>query len=178
MKNKSLLALVFTLALFLSGYAVMEAQTIKQNFEWIVAKRITVTLNGITVQRGGITVADDDVTVADGVTAADITASDDLTTLDLYLTQTSVQTITVGGTITPTGSYHQITASAARGTSSVSGVSTAGRVLTLVNIGSNTITLTDTGTLKLAGNAALGQYDSITLLSDGTNWIQVSKADN
>ena len=171
MKNKSLLALLFTLALFLSGYAVMEAQTIKQNFEWIVAKRITVTLNGITVQRGG-------VTVADGVTAADITASDDLTTLDLYLTQTSVQTITVGGTITPTGSYHQITASAARGTSSVSGVSTAGRVLTLVNIGSNTITLTDTGTLKLAGNAALGQYDSITLLSDGTNWIQVSKADN
>ena len=171
MKNKSLLALLFTLALFLSGYAVMEAQTIKQNFEWIVAKRITVTLNGITVQRGG-------VTVTDGVTAADITASDDLTTLDLYLTQTSVQTITVGGTITPTGSYHQITASAARGTSSVSGVSTAGRVLTLVNIGSNTITLTDTGTLKLAGNAALGQYDSITLLSDGTNWIQVSKADN
>jgi len=45
-------------------------------------------------------------------------------------------------------------------------------------VGSNTITLTDTGTLKLGGNAALGQYDSITLLSDGTNWIQVSKADN
>lgn len=185
MKNKSLLALLFAVVLFLSGYAVMEAQTIKQNFEWIIAKRITVTLNGITVQRGGvtvtdggITVADDDVTVADGVTAADITVSDDLTTLDLYLTQTSVQTITVGGTITPTGAYHQITASAARGTSSVSGVSTAGRVLTLVNVGSNTITLTDTGTLKLAGNAALGQYDSITLLSDGTNWIQVSKADN
>jgi hypothetical protein len=56
---------------------------------------------------------------------------------------------------------------------------TAGDVLTLVNIGSNAITITDTGTLKLSGNAALGQYDSVTLLSDGTNWIQVApESDN
>lgn len=178
MKNKSLLALLFTLVLFLSSYAVMEAQTIRQNFEWIIAKRITVTLNGITVQRGGVTVSAGDVAVTEGVTAADVTVADDLTTADLYLTRQSSQTITFGGTITPTGAYHQITAAAARGTSSVAGVSTAGRVVTIVNAGSQTITLTDTGTLKLAGNAALGQYDSITLLSDGTNWIQVSKADN
>ncbi len=185
MKNKTIWSVVLALTLLLTGYAALNAQTIKQNFEWIIAKRITVTLNGITVQRGGvtvtdggITVADDDVTVTEGVTAADVTVSDDLTTLDLYVTQSASQTITYGGTITPTGAYHQITAAAARGTSSVAGVSTAGRVVTLVNVGSNTITLTDTGTLKLSGNAALGQYDSITLLSDGTNWIQVSKADN
>lgn len=185
MKNKSVLALLVALCLFLSGYAAMNAQTIKQNFEWVIAKRITVTLNGITVQRGGVTVTDggitvedDDVTVTEGVTAADVTVSDDLTTLDLYATQSTSQTIAATGGITPTGAYHQITAAAARGTSSVAGVSTAGRIVTLVNVGSNTITLTDTGTLKLGGNAALGQYDSITLLSDGTNWIQVSKADN
>jgi len=65
MKNKSFLALLFTLALFLSGYAVMEAQTIRQNFEWAIAKRITVTLNGITVQRGGVTVTDGGITVED-----------------------------------------------------------------------------------------------------------------
>jgi len=50
--------------------------------------------------------------------------------------------------------------------------------LVLVNVGSNTITLTDTGTLKLSANAALGQYDTITLQSDGTNWIELAKANN
>jgi len=185
MKNKTIWSVVLALTLLLTGYAALNAQTIKQNFEWVIAKRITVTLNGITVQRGGVTVTDggitvedDDVTVTEGITAADVTVSDDLTTVDLYATQQSTQTITATGGITPTGAYHQITAAAARGTSSVAGVSTAGRIVTLVNVGSNTITLTDTGTLKLGGNAALGQYDSITLLSDGTNWIQVSKADN
>lgn len=185
MKNRAIWSVVLALALTLTGYVALEAQTIKQNFEWIIAKRITVSLNGITVQRGGvtvtdggITVADDDVTVTDGVTADDVTVADDLTTADLYLTQQSSQTIIYGGTITPTGAYHQITATAARGTSSVAVVGKAGRVVTLINVGSNTITLTDTGTLKLAGNAALGQYDNITLLNDGTNWIQVSKADN
>lgn len=171
MKHKSAVALLLTLVLFLSGYAVMEAQTIKQNFEWVIAKRLTVTSSGITVQNGN-------VAVTQGVTANDVTAADDTTTADLYLTQQVSQTIGFGGTITPTGAYHQITATAARGTSSVSGVATAGRVVTLINIGSNTITLTDTGTLKLSGNAVLGQYDSLVLLSDGTNWIQLSKTDN
>lgn len=192
MKNKSLLALLFALALFLSGYAVMEAQTIRQNFEWVIAKRITVTLNGITVQRGGVTVTDggitvedDDVTVTEGVTAADVTVTDDLTVdddasigSDLTLGQQTVFTITQAGTLTPTGTYQQLTAAGAVSFGSIV-TGTAGDVLTLVNIGSNTITITDTGTLKLSGNAALGQYDSVTLLSDGTNWIQVApESDN
>lgn len=108
----------------------------------------------------------------------DLTVTDDATVTDLFVAQRTAQTITAGGTITPTGTYHQITADAARGTSSVAGVSTAGRVVTLVNVGSNTITLTDTGTLKLTGNIALGQYDSLLLLSDGTNWVQLATANN
>lgn len=126
----------------------------------------------------GDLIVGDDATVTDGLTTADLTVSDDATVADLYVAQQTAQTIIYQGTITPTGTYHQITAAAARGTSSVAGVSTAGRVVTLVNVGSNTITLTDTGTLKLSGNAALGQYDSLVLISDGTNWIQLSKTDN
>lgn len=171
MKNKSVLALLFTVALFLSGYAVMEAQTIKQNFEWVIAKRLTVTQGGVTVQKGTL-----DVT--ENVTAFKVSATNYIQTANLGLTQQSTQTITAGGTITPTGAYHQIIATAARGTSSVAGVNAAERVVTLVNVGSNTITLTDTGTLKLGGNAVLGQFDSLTLLSDDTNWIQLSKSDN
>ncbi len=33
-------------------------------------------------------------------------------------------------------------------------------------------------TIMLSGNAALGQYDTLTLLGDGTNCLQISKADN
>lgn len=140
--------------------------------------------NFTSVTLSGDLIVGDDATVTDSLSTADIavsddaTVTDDLTTADLYLTQQSTQTIGYQGTITPTGTYHQIAASAARGTSSVAGVSTAGRVITLINVGAQTITLTDTGTLKLSGNAALGQYDSLVLISDGTNWIQVSKTDN
>lgn len=118
------------------------------------------------------------------IASNDITALDDTTVGDdlsvggwINGNAAPVLTITAGGTITPTGTYQRITAAAARGTSSVTGHA-AGRILYVVNIGSNTITLTDTGTLKLAGNAALGQYDTILLQSDGTNWIELGRANN
>lgn len=155
-----------------------------------VLLNLPVLAQGITnfsnlVLSGDLTVGDD-ATVADTLTAADVTTSDDLTvgddltvaddatvTGDLTLGQQSVITLTQAGTLTPTGSYQQITAAGAVSFGSIV-AGTAGDVLTLVNIGSNSITITDTGTLKLSGNAALGQYDTILLLSDGTNWIQIS----
>lgn len=79
--------------------------------------------------------------------------------------------------ITPTGVYQPLTASAACGTASIAAMA-AGTVVAFQNVSTNTITLTDTGTLLLSGNAALGQYDTLVLLSDGTNWIQLAKADN
>jgi hypothetical protein len=85
--------------------------------------------------------------------------------------------VTDGSTITPTGTIQRITAAATTGTSAIANPN-EGRILVLVNIGSNTITLTDTGTLKLSGNAALGQFDNITLIGDGTNWIEISETNN
>jgi len=79
--------------------------------------------------------------------------------------------------ITPTGVYQPLTASAACGTASIAAMA-AGTVVAFQNVSTNTITLTDTGTLLLSGNAALEQYDTLVLLSDGTNWIQLAKADN
>ena len=193
MKNKSILALVVALCLVLSGYAVMEAQTIRQNFEWVIAKRITVTLNGITVQRGGVTVTDggitveddgltltdDDLTVTSGditVTAGDVTLADgDLTLSDnLYLMAQPVITVTTF--FTPTGRYQPVTATAARGVTVTVGAE--GMVVTITNVGTNTITITDTGTLIMAGNLALGQYDNLTLRSDGTRWIELGRSNN
>lgn len=124
-------------------------------------------------------VASGDVTAGDDVVAGDdATVGDDLS-VGGWVNGNAADTLTItaGGTITPTGTYQRITAAAERGTSSVTGHA-AGRIVYLVNVGSNTITLTDTGTLKLAGNAALSQYDTILLQSDGTNWIELARANN
>ncbi len=90
--------------------------------------------------------------------------------------QTTI-TVSNNSIITPTGVYQPLTAAAACGTASIAALP-AGSVVIFENLSANTITLTDTGTLLLAGNAALGQYDTLTVISDGTNWIQLSKADN
>ena len=48
----------------------------------------------------------------------------------------------------------------------------------MVNNSNTTITISDTGTLKLSGNIALGQYDTLVLISDGTNWVQLATTNN
>jgi YVTN family beta-propeller protein len=88
------------------------------------------------------------------------------------------QTIANNGTINVSGgTYIPLTASSAVGTSNITGC-TKGQLVYLVNVGSNTITITDTGTLKLASNVALGQYDTLLLWCDGTNYIQVATSNN
>lgn len=92
---------------------------------------------------------------------------------------TAAGTITNPLYITPTGTYQRLTATTAV---AVSGenivVKPAGTILTLINVGSNTITLTETTHLKSAGNVALGAADAATFYSDGTNWYQVSASNN
>ena len=82
--------------------------------------------------------------------------------------------------MTPAGSYQPLTSASNVGTSSIAGCAagTTGETVDLVNGGSNTITFTDTGTLKLSGNAALGATDVLGLRCDGTNWVQRFKSDN
>lgn len=173
MKTKRIVAAI--LCLLLLWPVSVGAANIRQNFEWIVAKQLTVTTGSAVLNEGNLTLTAGNETLTAGdltITAGDATIGSDLLT-----TKQTAVTVTSGGTITPTGTYQLITSAGAVGTSSVAGC-TSGRVLVLANSGSNTITLTDTGTLKLGGNAALGAADTLTLICDGTNWNQVSKADN
>ena len=66
------------------------------------------------------------------------------------------------------------------GTTGITAISNvyAGRKITLIF--NNTLTVTDGGTLKLAGNfTSTGVYSTLTLLSpDGTNWAEVSRSVN
>lgn len=85
-------------------------------------------------------------------------------------------TVTNGGTVDPTGTYQPITAAGAVAASLV--VEPSGSLLVLVNVGSNTITFTETATLISAGNVALGATDTATFVSNGTAWTQIAASNN
>lgn len=95
----------------------------------------------------------------------------------LRITPGASITVTTDALITPLGSYQPLTSAGTVQTASIA-AGTAGDLLTLVNTTNTSIVFTDTGTLKLAGNRTLGQFDTLTLVSDGSNWIERSFANN
>jgi hypothetical protein len=122
---------------------------------------LTATAGGLTVTAGGATLSDGDLVVAD----------------DVRVTAQTAITVTNGAAFTPTGTYQPIQA-AGEVTPTITAGATAGDLLVLINTSAQTINLADSGTLMLTAAGALGQYDSLTLWSDGTNWIEISRADN
>lgn len=93
--------------------------------------------------------------------------------------QRPVVVVTMNGSLNPTGTNTIISSTA---TAALSGanitVEPSGTILILRNMGSNSITFTETGTLVSAGNIVLGTLDSATLLSNGTNWYQIGASNN
>jgi len=93
-----------------------------------------------------------------------------------------IQTLTAASTITATASLLRIQSTtgaiSVTSTPTISWASaTAGTQLTLLNVGTNTITLTRGTSYMLQLSAAtvdLQAGGSITVLFDGTNWIQIS----
>lgn len=171
-RQQLFVAMLAILAVLLSS-GMVEAQTGtrgRSNFDWIIARRITVSTLGIAVTGG---VVSDDVTASDDLVVTD----DAILASDLTLTPQSVITLTMNATLSPTGSYQQLASAGTVNTSSIT-AGTAGDVLTLVNTTNTSIVFTDTGTLKLTGNLTLGQYDSVVLVSDGTNWVMLSTSNN
>lgn len=121
---------------------------------------------------------DGNVTAASLTTTGAASAGTDMTIGDkLSLAEQAVITVTTDMEISPAGVNQVLACGGDVGTSNVTAGNT-GDVVVLYNRSNCTITLTDTGTLKLSGNAAMGQYDSIILKSDGTNWIQIGESDN
>lgn len=134
----------------------------------------------------------DDVNIQDTVriegavtTGNDVTVGDDLTVTDLLVygkvraTKGVSQTLLADTTITNTYTYLPISAAGNIGTSAIATTtSTAGDILILENIANVSIVITDTGTTMLTGNITLGQYDTLGLMFDGTNWIQLYTSNN
>ena len=117
--------------------------------------------NGLTVTAGGVTLSDSDLVVAD----------------DLRITAQTAITVTDGAAFTPTGTYQGIQA-AGEVTPTITAGAPAGDLAVLINTSAQTINLADSGTLKLTAAYAMGQYDALVLWSEGTNWIEISRANN
>ena len=125
--------------------------------------------------------AEDDVTVTDQlVVSNDLVVSDFASIARLGYTASATQTLLADTPISVTSSYLLLSAAGSIGTGSIGTCNLAnqGQLIVLENVSNTTITITDTGTLKLSGNAALAQWDSAAIVCDGTNWVQLYEQDN
>jgi len=128
----------------------------------------------------------DDVNIQDTARVeTDLTVGDDLTVNDLATvgkiraTRGATQTLTFGSVITDVATFQPISAAGAIGLSGIATVtSVAGDILILENVVNQAITISDTGITMLSGNIALGQYDTLGLVYDGTNWVQLFTTNN
>jgi hypothetical protein len=148
---------------------------------------LTVAIQSIpAVAQGGITnfdtvVLSGDLTVADDVTLGDdLTLTDMAVMADLRMTEQTGITLTTGGTLTPTGSVQPIRSAGTIAFGAIAGcaAASAGHLLIVENEVNQTITITDSATLRLTGNLALGQFDTVLLFCDGATWVQLSTANN
>lgn len=187
-RKRQIRAAVYTLALAVFLIASLAgAVTAKDTYDWIVAKRLTVT-NAADLQSTlsvGSAATFDTTTATTGAAAfastIDVDGAATLASVtvegDLAVTSQAVIVVTMGGYITPTGIYQPITSTGTVGTANLA-AGADGDLLVLINESNTTITISDTGTLILSGDAALGQYDNLTLISDGTNWIEIGETNN
>ena len=118
------------------------------------------TVGGLVITAGGATISDGDVVIAD----------------DVRVTAQTAITVTNAGAFAPTGTYQPIQA-AGEVTPTIT-VGTAGDLLVLINTSAQTINIADTGIQMLSAAWAGGQYDTLTLWCDGTNWIELSRSNN
>lgn len=98
----------------------------------------------------------------------------------IYGEQTVVEA-TSAGTITATGTYQPITSTAVvtLGTTAIADGSTEGQYLCLVNENaSDTIAISDGQNTNLSGNVVLGNDDTLCMIWDGADWVEVGQVDN
>ena len=174
--NGVLVAILLTVALVVG----VNAQAVATNFTWVVTKLLTVTdtatfTGGVNVS-GATTLttlnATSNATIAGTMAVADSMALSD----ELYVIPQNAFTVTNGSTLTVTGAVMELAAAGTVGADLPA--ATDGRVLILVNGVNQTITITETASAVMAGNFAMGQGDTLTLIGNGIVWYELSRSNN
>ncbi len=179
-KRGAWLALLLAVVLCALLAAPLSAQ-VRQPFEWIFAKRLTVdttaAIGGNTTVGGNLVVSGGSNLVGNVTTDGTFSADGTITTQGgLNLIPGTSITVTAGGIITPVTAIQELTAAGNVGAELAA--CGDGQVQTFVNLSNVTITISDTGTVHLESNAALGQYDSLTVVGSGVRCIEIARANN
>jgi hypothetical protein len=184
---KKLLAVFLALLLLgvvATGAAAQSGGAGWYNFDTNVLMLQNLRVLGTSTLNGDIT-ASDDLTVTDQlVVDGDVTVGDDVTVVDLLAvgkiraTKGTTQTLTASAPITSVATFQPISAAGNIGTSAIAAGAAPGSLLIIENIANVSIVITDESTTMLTGNITLGQYDTLSLIWDGTNWVQLTTANN
>ena len=113
----------------------------------------------------------------------DVTASADVSTgLFAKLAEQTFISVTAGGTITATGTYQPIQSGSAVTTSltiAIADGETVGQILILVNENAADVIIIDNGAnTHLSANISLGNDDTLWLIWDGADWLELGHVDN
>jgi hypothetical protein len=170
----SVISLALIVLMFQSYQA--GAQSDLTNFDTVRISNDLTVVDDTTTEDFSVT---DLATIADLAVTEQMTLSDDLIVAgDQINTPGTVIVVSDGSTITPLSAYQPLSSTANTGTNVIGGC-TAGKTTTMSNQFTTTITISDSGNLRLAGNMALGQYDTLTVrCHNGTLWLEVARANN
>lgn len=139
-----------------------------------------VTADSTAVISGNTTISGTSNLVGNTTVAGTFAANGDSLTVakTMNLARQGAIAVTDGSTITPTGTFQELTAAGAVG-ASVAAPAAAGQLVILFNSTANAITITDTTGIALATDAVLGQNDSVTIISTAAGqWMEVSRSNN
>lgn len=181
--RKAIAPFVIGMCLVLAVFAGVNAQTFWSTMDNVIMRSLIVTgttqLSGATSVAGTLTGASANFTSGISTDGSVVAYGASSVGTFLALTPGTTQVINNGGSLTPVSSNQPVSSSVAAGTSDI-GATAAGTILRIVNVGSQTITFTDTGTLRLSADIVLGQYDSLMLMSAGVGqgYIQMGTSNN
>ena len=183
--RKSMTPVIVAFVLVLALFVGVNAQAVAINFNWVVTKLLTVTdtatfTSGVNVAgalSAAATTVDTLIVEGNGDVVGNFEVADHLLTqAELYMIPPAALTVTNGGTITPTASVMELTAAGAVGAELINAAD--GQLLILINTSANTITISETAAAVMAGNFAMGQGDSLTLMGNGVVWYELSRSNN
>ena len=185
MMRKSMTPVIVAFVLVLALFVGVNAQAVATNFNWVVTKLLTVTdtatfTSGVNVAgalSAAATTVDTLIVEGNGDVVGNFEVADHLLTqAELYMIPPDALTVTNGGVITPTASVMELTAAGAVGAELINAAD--GQLLILINTSANTITISETAAAVMAGNFAMGQGDSLTLMGNGVVWYELSRSNN
>ena len=147
------------------------------------ANGVSAASNALVLEGATADAYETSVTVTDPTADRTITLPNATGTVDLAMASAAVSLTADGQTVTPGASRviqlssDNATATNRTFTLSATGAIT-GSIYVIIAPATNACELADTSIQKLSATWSPGAYDSITLLFDGTNFIELARADN